>query len=141
MFAASAAEAGINIKVERASNDGYWSNIWNNKPFCACYWGGRPVEDQMFSTAYKGGEPWNDTAWANERFDELLLQARAELNEDTRRAMYYEMQEILHNEGGLICPMFAAYVTGRSKKLGFPELEGSNWALDGNRAPERWWFA
>ncbi|MEM8792854.1 MAG: ABC transporter substrate-binding protein [Pseudomonadota bacterium] len=141
LYAASAAPAGINIKVERAANDGYWSNVWNAKPFCACYWGGRPVEDQMFSTAYQSGVPWNDTAWSNERFDELLIQARAELNNDTRRAMYYEMQEILHNDGGLVCPMFSSYVTGRSKKVSVPDVYGANWSLDGSRAAERWSFA
>ena len=140
LFAASAAEAGINIKVTRASNDGYWSNIWNNKPFCACYWGGRPVEDQMFSTAYQGGVPWNDTAWKNDRFDELLIKARAELNEDLRREMYYEMQVILHNEGGLIAPMFASFVTAVSKRVQHGDV-ASNWALDGERWAERWWFA
>jgi len=140
LYAASAAEAGINIKVERAADDGYWSNVWNSKPWCACYWGGRPVEDQMFSTAYQSGVPWNDTAWSNERFDELLIQARAELNTDRRREMYYEMQEILHNDGGLVCPMFAAYVTARSTKVGVPDEYGSNWVLDGQRFAERWWF-
>ncbi len=140
LYAASAKDAGINIRVERAANDGYWSNIWNAKPWCACYWGGRPVEDQMFSTAYESGVPWNDTAWSNERFDELLVQARAELNSDRRREMYFEMQEILHNDGGLVCPMFASYVSARSKSIGRPEQVASNWSLDGHRFAERWWF-
>ena len=141
LYQASAREAGINIKIERAANDGYWSNIWNAKPWCACYWGGRPVEDQMFSTAYQSGVPWNDTAWSNERFDELLVKARAELNEDTRRAMYYEMQEILHNDGGLVAPMFASYVNAIAKNVMHGEQVASNWSLDGERWAERWWFA
>src|SRR5690606_15412257 len=110
LYAASAAPAGINIKVERAADDGYWANIWTVKPWTACYWGGRPTADQMLSTAYACGAPWNDTNWCNERFDELLGQARAELDEERRREMYFEMQEILHEDGGLVCPMFAAYV-------------------------------
>lgn len=140
LFAASAAASGVNITVKREPNDGYWSNIWNKQPFCACYWGGRPVEDQMFSTAYATGVPWNDTAWSNERFDELLVKARAELNDDLRREMYYEMQVILHDEGGLVCPMFSSYVTARTQKVGVPELTASNWSLDGDRFGERWWF-
>lgn len=141
LYQASAKEAGIKIKIERAANDGYWSNIWNAKPWCACYWGGRPVEDQMFSTAYQTGVPWNDTAWSNARFDELLVQARAELNEDTRRTMYYEMQEILHNDGGLVAPMFASYVNAISKNVMHDEQVASNWSLDGERWAERWWLA
>ncbi|MBY8976110.1 ABC transporter substrate-binding protein [Rhodobacteraceae bacterium NNCM2] len=140
LFAASAAEGGVNISVKREPNDGYWSNVWNKDPFCACYWSGRPVEDQMFSTAYESGVPWNDTAWSNERFDELLVKARAELNNDLRREMYYEMQEILHNDGGVIIPMFASYVTARNKNVGVPELTASNWSLDGHRFGERWWM-
>lgn len=140
LYAASASAAGIKINIERAADDGYWSNIWNNKPWCACYWGGRPVPDQMFSTAYQTGVPWNDTAWGNERFDELLIQARAELNEGLRTEMYNEMQVILHDDGGLIAPMFASYVTAISKKVVHGEI-ASNWALDGERWAERWWFA
>ena len=140
LYAASASDAGINIKVNRASDDGYWSNIWNNKAWCACYWGGRPIPDLMFSTAYEGGVPWNDTAWANDRFDELLVKARSELDEALRTEMYNEMQVILHEDGGLIAPMFASYVTATSKAVAHGTV-ASNWDLDGERWSERWWFA
>ena len=39
LFQASAEKAGINIKLNREPNDGYWSNVWMKKPFCACYLG------------------------------------------------------------------------------------------------------
>jgi peptide/nickel transport system substrate-binding protein len=29
---------GININVVQEPADGYWSNVWMNKPFCASYW-------------------------------------------------------------------------------------------------------
>jgi peptide/nickel transport system substrate-binding protein len=32
-----AAKAGINIEVERVSEDGYWSNIWLQSPWCFSY--------------------------------------------------------------------------------------------------------
>ena len=140
LYAASAADAGITIKVNRAADDGYWSNIWNAKAWCACYWGGRPIPDLMFSTAYQTGVPWNDTAWGNERFDELLLKARAELDEGLRTEMYNEMQVILHEDGGLVAPMFASYVSAISKKVQHGPM-ASNWSLDGERWTERWWFA
>jgi peptide/nickel transport system substrate-binding protein len=38
----SAAKAGLNINVVREPKDGYWSNVWNKKPWSACYWSGRP---------------------------------------------------------------------------------------------------
>ena len=141
LFAESAKAAGINLKLVREPNDGYWSNVWNKKPFCACYWGGRPVEDQMFSTAYAAGEPWNDTAWEHERFNQLLVAARAEVDEAKRREMYAEMQQLVRDEGGVIVPMFASYVFATSDKVATPKQMGSNWDLDGERWMERWSFA
>ena len=49
LYAEHAAKAGIEIEVVREPEDGYWSNVWLVKPWCASYWGGRPTEDWMFS--------------------------------------------------------------------------------------------
>jgi peptide/nickel transport system substrate-binding protein len=141
LYSARAEKAGIKIKVVREPNDGYWSDVWMKKPWCAVYWGGRPTEDWMFATAYAKGAAWNDTFWDNERFNELLLQARSELDESLRREMYREMQDILRSQGGVVIPMFASYVMAHSDKVQHPEQVGANWTMDGFRAIERWWFA
>jgi peptide/nickel transport system substrate-binding protein len=140
LYQNAAAAAGININVVREPNDGYWSSVWMQKPWSAVYWSGRTVEDQMFTTAYKTSAPWNDTFWSNARFDELLGLARAELDEEKRRQMYFEMQEIVNQDGGAVIPMFASYVFATSEKVGHPEQFASNWDLDGERWAERWWF-
>lgn len=140
LYKEHAAKAGITINVVREPNDGYWSNVWMNKPWCAVYWGGRPTEDWMFSTAYAEGAAWNDTFWTHERFNKLLVEARAELDEAKRRQMYFEMQKIVRDEGGVVVPMFANYVMGLSDKVMHDKM-GANWSLDGFRAVERWWFA
>ena len=56
----------------------------------------------MFTVAYAEGAAWNDTFWDNPRFNELLLQARSETDDDKRAAMYAEMQQLVHDDGGLI---------------------------------------
>ncbi|WP_209425752.1 ABC transporter substrate-binding protein [Pararhodobacter sp. SW119] len=141
LFAESAAEAGININVVREPSDGYWSNVWMVKLFTAVYWGGRPTEDWMFSTAYAAGAAWNDAFWEHERFNQLLSEARSELDETRRREMYVEMQRIVKDEGSTIIPMFANYVMAVSEAIATPEDIGANWTMDGFRAPERWWMA
>jgi peptide/nickel transport system substrate-binding protein len=140
LYKEHAAKAGIEINVVREPNDGYWSNVWLKKPWCAVYWGGRPTEDWMFSTAYAAGVPWNDTYWEHERFNKLLVEARAELDEAKRREMYVEMQRIVRDEGGVVVPMFNNYVMALSTKVQHEDM-GANWSLDGFRAVERWWFA
>ncbi len=141
LYAEKAAAAGISINVIQEPNDGYWSNVWMKKPWSAVYWSGRPTEDWMFSTAYSSGAAWNDTYWNHERFNDLLLTARSELDEVKRREMYVEMQRIVRDEGGVVIPMFASYVSAYSEKVAHPQDVAANWALDGWRLIERWWFA
>ena len=140
----SAAKAGINVNVVREPKDGYWSNIWNKKPWCTCYWGGRPTEDWMFSAAYVAESKWNDTAWtkgaAADRFNKLVVAARSELDTSKRREMYYECQQLVNEDGGALIPMFANNIMALSKKLGHDENVAGNWEMDGNKAIERWWF-
>ncbi len=139
LYKARAAKAGIEINVIREPNDGYWSNVWMKKPWCVSYWGGRPTEDWMFSTAYAAGAPWNETFWNNKRFNVLLKEARSELDETKRRAMYVEMQRIVRDDGGEVIPMFANYVFAISKKVGHGQM-AANMDIDGTKPLERWWF-
>lgn len=141
LYSDKAAAAGIKITVDQVPNDGYAENIWMKKPFVASYWGGRIVEDQMFSMAYARGAPWNETFWSNDRFEELLPLARGELDQDKRRDMYYEMQRLVSFEGASVIPMYNDFVNALSEKVQTPEIVG-NWGnLDAYRCAERWWFA
>jgi len=140
LYKEHAAKAGITINVIREPNDGYWSNVWMKKPWCAVYWGGRPTEDWMFSTAYDAGAPWNDTFWKNDRFNKLLIEARAELDDAKRRAMYVEMQSIVRDDGGVVVPMFNNYVFAMRQNVEHGPM-AANLGLDGNKGMERWWFA
>lgn len=141
LYSQQAGKAGITINVIREPDDGYWDNIWMKRPFCMSYWGGRATEDWMFTTAYAAGGAWNETHWANERFMTLLLAARAELDDAKRRQMYYEMQEIVRDDGGSVIPMYANFVFARSNKVQHADKMSSNWSMDGLKALERWWFA
>ena len=141
LFQEHARAAGIEINVIREPNDGYWSNVWTKKPFVMCYWAGRPTEDWMFSQVYASHANWNDAHWKNERFDELLLQARSELDDSLRREMYREMQLLVRDEGGTIIPMYANYVDARNRKIAHSGTLGPNFELDGWKCIERWWMA
>ena len=140
LYKEHAAKAGIEINVVREPNDGYWSNVWMKKPFCAVYWGGRPTEDWMFSTAYADGAPWNDSFWKHEKFNQILVAARAELDATKRRQQYFDMQKFVSDEGGVVIPMFANYVFAMSKKVQHDAM-ATNSDLDGQKGIERWWFA
>ena len=139
LFKKQAAKAGINIKVIIESDDGYWDKVWMKKSWVMCYWSGRATADWMLSTAYAADSSWNDSFWKHDRFNELLKEARSELNETKRHELYFECQKIINLEGGVIIPMFANIVEAASKRLSINDPAG-NWEMDGHRAAERWWF-
>lgn len=141
LFKEHAEAAGIDIQLTVAPTDGYWSDVWMQKPFSMCYWSGRPTSDWMFSIAYYSQASWNDSFWKHDRFDKLLLEARAELDTNRRAEMYSEMQRIVRDEGSVLIPLFANFVAAVSDKLGTPKDIAGNWAVDGDKNSERWWFA
>jgi len=141
LFAEQAKAAGIDLKVVREPSDGYYSDVWLTKPFCVVAWGARPTPDVMYSLAYKADAAWNESHWQNERFNELLLQAKSELDESLRAEMYREMAILAKDDGGTIIPFFRNFVYARRSNVQHGENLAASWELDGARACSRWWFA
>lgn len=139
LFQVSAEKAGIKIDVRREPNDGYWSEVWNVKPFCASYWGGRPTQDARYSTSYVSNAEWNDTRFKRPDFDKMAVAARGELDETKRRALYHDMAVMVRDEGGLILPVFNDYINASSSRLkGFIPDIGND--LSNGRIASRVWF-
>ncbi len=144
LFKEQAAKAGVTVDVVKTPEDGYWSDVWFKKPFCASRWSGRVNEDAMFSLAYtdeglKIG--WNETHLDDPRLNKLVLEARKEFDEDKRGEIYAECQRIVHDDGGSLIFAFADFVDATSDKVRHEEKLSGQWDLDGGRAAERWWFA
>ena len=93
----------------------------------------------MFTMAYSADANWNDTKWNNPRFNELLKAARGELDENRARDMYWEMQQLVRDDGASVIPIFADFILAHSDKVTHGKLAG-NWDLAGYRVTERWWF-
>jgi peptide/nickel transport system substrate-binding protein len=110
LYQQQAAAAGIEIEVSREPGDGYWTEVWNAQPFCTSYWGGRPTQDSMYSTAYISTAEWNDTRFHREDFDEIVFAARAELDQARRAELYRDAAMMVRDDGGLILPMFNNFI-------------------------------
>ena len=140
LYAEHAKAAGITINVVREPNDGYYSDVWLKKPFCLVSWGARPTPDVMYTLAYKDDAAWNESHWKNPRFNELLLQAKGELDDTLRAEMYREMALLMRDDGGTVIPFFNNFVYGARANVGTPENLAASWESDGARAASRWWF-
>ncbi|MER9707567.1 ABC transporter substrate-binding protein [Mesorhizobium sp. M0204] len=140
LYQQSCAKAGITLEVQRVPDDGYSEEVWNKVPFCTSFWSGRAIQSQMYSTAYLSTAPWNETRFFNERFDKLLTEARAELDEDKRKNLYREMAVIVRDEGGTIVPMFNQFIDAISDKVGGYD-DGGRDELMGGYAFAKCWLA
>ncbi len=140
LYQQSCAKAGIKVEIKREPGDGYWSEVWNKQPFSTSYWGGRPTQNQMFTTAYYSKADWNDTRWLREDFDKLLIQGRAELDTAKRVEIYKTMNEMLRDEGGVITPMFNDFIDATGKRVAGWEND-PNGELMGGYALAKCWIA
>ena len=73
----------------------------------ARYFHGRPSATQALTAPYRKGAPWNETHWANDRYEKLLSDAQAETDEAKRKQYIWDMQAMLHDEGGCLIPVFS----------------------------------
>jgi peptide/nickel transport system substrate-binding protein len=118
LMQASAGAAGIPMELKKQPVDGFWDNVWLKDPFVESYWGGRSAATQMLSVAYSAGAPWNETHWKNEKFEKLLADAKSETDEAKRKPYIWEMQKILHEDGGAIIPVFRDWLSADNGKVG-----------------------
>jgi peptide/nickel transport system substrate-binding protein len=113
----AARQAGLNLEVRNMPADGYWSQHWMKHPIGFGNVNTRPSADLALTLFFKSDAPWNEAAWKNEKFDQLLVAARGETDAAKRAQMYADMQVMVNNEGGIGIPMFLSSLDGHNKKL------------------------
>ncbi|MCQ6255507.1 ABC transporter substrate-binding protein [Pseudomonas sp. Q11] len=113
----SAKEAGLKLNVNRLPSDGYWSNHWAKHPISFGNINPRPNADMLFSQFFQSTAPWNESAWKNPQFDQLLVQARGETDEAKRGKMYADMQTLVHDHCGIGIPVFISNIDGVDQRV------------------------
>ncbi|MBI3350798.1 MAG: ABC transporter substrate-binding protein, partial [Burkholderiales bacterium] len=113
----SAQRIGLNLDVKRMPADGYWSNHWLNSPVGFGNVNPRPSADTLLTQFFKSDATWNGSRWKSDKFDQLLLAARAETDQAKRKQMYADMQVLIHEEAGVGIPMFLESIDGHTSKL------------------------
>lgn len=140
LYQESLKKAKIDLDVKKVSADGYWDNVWLKVPFCAVYWGRRPTADITFTQVYGSDSSWNDSNWKRPEFDKLVVEARAELDEKKRKELYYKCQEMISDDGGMICFAISDYLDGYSTKVQGVKPH-PRYDLCDQRLAEKGWFA
>ncbi|KQV41276.1 ABC transporter substrate-binding protein [Rhizobium sp. Root1204] len=139
LMSEKARTSGITISIKREPDDGYWGNVWMKRPWAASFWAGRPSASMMLSSVYQSDAPWNETHWENEKFDNLLVEARSLGDQTKRREIYHVLQQMIHDECPTIIPVFASWIDAARKEVkGF--VPNPNFMLSDHRVAERVWL-
>ncbi len=118
LFQADAAKAGLKVDVKKEPADGFFDNVWLKGAFVESYWGGRPAATQMLAVAFAANAPWNETHWKNQKFQQLLEDARGETDEAKRKTYIWEMQAMLNEDGGALIPAFRDWLDAHHDNVG-----------------------
>lgn len=106
-IAAQMRDAGLKVKRTIIPSSSFW-NDWTKYPFSITNWNMRPLGVQVLALAYRSGEAWNETGFANPDFDARLNEALATPDLEARRAMMEDVERILQDSGVIVQPYWRA---------------------------------
>jgi len=116
-YQSSVSGAGLNVKIQNAPADSYFTSVWIKKAFCVSYWyTGRPI-DQLLNQIYRMGSGYDESLWSSSQFNGLLDSARRTVDPAKRKTLYQDAQKLMISGDGTIIPFFADRTTGLSKKV------------------------
>ncbi|RUU69790.1 ABC transporter substrate-binding protein, partial [Mesorhizobium sp. M2C.T.Ca.TU.009.01.2.1] len=102
-IAAQLREAGIKVKRTVLPSSTFW-NDWTKYPFSETNWNMRPLGIQVIAIAYRTGEAWNETAYANPDFDKKVNEALGIADAEKRKVVMKDIEQILQDSGIIIQP-------------------------------------
>ena len=115
-IAAQLREAGIKVKRTVLPGSTFW-NDWAKYPYSLTVWYMRPLGVQVLALAYRTGEAWNETAYANADFDAKLKKAFSVSDAAKRKEMMKDIEDVLQDSGVIIQPFWQSLFGHMNKKV------------------------
>ncbi len=119
-------EIGAKINLNVVPGAQYW-DVWTKVPFGVTIWYHRPLAMMVLGLGYRTGVPWNESAWSNKQFDEILTKSEGTLDMGKRRAMIGDLEKIMHEEGPIAQPIFRNVFTFYDKAVQGVKMHPSNY--------------
>ncbi|GAA1479424.1 ABC transporter substrate-binding protein [Nocardioides aestuarii] len=112
LFAEQAKAAGVDVKVTKKTP--FYDDDYLSYAFAQDFWNTRNYIPQAVVGTFPPdqGGTYNETHWDNADHRNLVNAAAKELDEDKRKDLLFQAQEIEYNEGGLIIWGFRQQVDG-----------------------------
>jgi len=110
------AAAGIRVKITQVPTDGFWTQVWRKKDVTMTRWNERPA-DGALNEIYRSGAAWNESYLSDPKLDQILDNARKELDFDKRKAFYIEAQKEIYENGGTLVAFSVIDNVGMTKRV------------------------
>lgn len=115
-FAAQAQAAGVTISVNNGPADTYFSDKYLKVNFGQSQWASEPISTWVEQSLITGA-PYNETHWHRATFEDLFIRARGELDPVKRKALMFELQKQLWDEGGYLIWGFYPLIDGLARNV------------------------
>jgi peptide/nickel transport system substrate-binding protein len=138
VFAEQAKAAGVTVKVDNGPADTYFGPKYLKQNFAQTQWPTFSIYS-WYQQAMAPSAPFNETHWADPRWNSVLKQAEATVDDAKRKELYFELAKIEYDSGGYLIWGFYPLFDGLAKNVGgaVPSAanELSNFKFSG------WWLA
>ncbi|RWP37688.1 ABC transporter substrate-binding protein [Mesorhizobium sp.] len=115
-IAAQLREAGFKVKRTVLPGSTFW-NDWAKYPYSLTVWYMRPLGVQVLALAYRTGEAWNETAYANPDFDAKLKKAFSVSDAAKRKELMKDIEDVLQDSGVIIQPFWQSLFGHMNKNV------------------------
>jgi peptide/nickel transport system substrate-binding protein len=117
VFAEQAKGAGVNVKVRKVDTGTFYGDNYLKWPFAQDFWASRVYLAQV-AQGDLPNSPFNETHWGKGKFEQLIQQARAEVDDAKRADILHDAQQMQYEQGGYIIPYFSNIIDAYSAKVG-----------------------
>lgn len=117
VFAEQAKGAGVTVKVRKVDSGTFYGDNYLKWPFAQDFWATRSYLTQV-AQGDLPNSPFNETHWEDKKFQDLIQQGRAELDDDRRCEILQEAQKLQYDQGGYIIQYFSNIVDAHAATVG-----------------------
>ena len=109
-------QGGFKPRINVMPSNKFWE-VWDKVPFGFTVWTHRPLGFMVLALAYRTGVPWNESAYSNAKFDELLSKAEGTLDIEARREILGELEKIMQEDGPIAQPLWRSVYVAYDKRV------------------------
>lgn len=109
-------QVGIQARINLMPTAKFWE-VWDKTRLGFTEWSHRPLGIMALGLGYRTGVPWNESEYANPRFDQLLTKAEGTLDVDKRREIMGEIEKLMQEDGPIVQPLWRSELTFMDQRV------------------------